>query len=90
MRAAGIHTVQDLLHRVETAERSDIWIYVSCDRDDDGELKLVNASGFYPDELTAGLAGETYVRNWKEKMDDDPPPETFPVPLFIEEPRAGA
>lgn len=82
--AAGIRTVEDLLHKAETAERSDVWVYVACDRDQDGNLTLINATGFYPDEISAGLAGETYMRDWREKM-DDPPPETFPIPLFVQE-----
>lgn len=86
LRAAGIHTVEDLLFRLETADReADHWIYIACDRNDDGALRLVNATGFFPDELSAGLAGETYARNWgRDSPDDLPVPETFAIPLFIE------
>lgn len=84
---ASPRTVEEMFVALETRDRSKLWVFVSCDRDPDGSLKLVNATGIYGDEWMAALAGENYVRAWEKTMntDEDPAPEVFAIPLYLEE-----
>jgi hypothetical protein len=45
-------SVEGVIAAMEAMPRSDVWVYVTLDPPDDGdgEPKLVNATGFFPDE----------------------------------------
>lgn len=88
LRAAGIHSLEDLIVRAETQPRGDTWIFISFDRTEDGNLRPINATGFFSDQAAAFLGAETHKREWAEWAgEDDAPIECIPIPLFEDNPR---
>lgn len=83
LRERGIRNADDLIATLETIDRSDKWVFVSCDVDEDGNLKPVNATGLYRDGTAAFAAGLQYEREWSNVAPDEDPVRTIPVPLFL-------